>query len=148
MRFPALLVVVGLLLAGCADGDDTTSTAPVSASPSESPSPSASPSTVPTTAASTASAAFVAADGRNLRACADNTCEVIVQSGDVLRVRGNIGPLHIQVTNSEVTIWQSAPDGSASTVTGSVGTQAQINNQAILIEAVEKTRAVLRLQPA
>ncbi|MFI5959929.1 hypothetical protein [Cryptosporangium sp. NPDC051539] len=100
------------------------------------------PTEVPTT-----KPAFTAADGRDLGACVDNTCEVIVQNGDVLRVRGDIGPLHVQVSGGLVTLSQTAASGFSSTLTGSVGSRQQINDQVIFIEAIEGDRAVLRLQP-
>ncbi|TQS39507.1 hypothetical protein [Cryptosporangium phraense] len=141
-RFPALLVVPVFLLAAC--GGDPSDTPPAAPSPSTSPSTSTSPSVSP----SPVKPAFAAADGRNLSACADNTCEVIVRSGDVLRVRGDLGPLHVQVSGGLVTLSQTAASGFSSTVTGSVGARQQINNQVIFVIAVEGDRAVLRLQPA
>lgn len=82
-----LLPLCALLLVGCgndssddADDADTTDSPSVSesVSPSATPTPSATPSTSPTSAGEPA-------DGRDLGACRDRTCEVEVKAGDTIR---------------------------------------------------------------
>jgi hypothetical protein len=86
---------------------------------------------------------LTAADGRNLNACADGTCEVFVQSGDVLP--NAVGSVTITVENGTVAIADVSAGGMSSSMTGIPGSTQQINNQAFLIVAVQGTQGVLRL---
>jgi len=70
-----------LPLAGCGSDDQQAAT------PTRSTAPTITTTTT-TTTTTTVPVPAVAADGTNLQACADGTCEVEVKSGDVLTIRG------------------------------------------------------------
>jgi hypothetical protein len=115
--------------------------------------PSDEPSTVTTTTSSpapttttTTVAPFAAADGRNLDACADGTCEVFVQSGDVLA--NAVGSVMVTVENGTVAISDVSAGGMSSSLSGAPGSTQQINNQVFLIVAVQGAQGVLRLSLA
>ncbi|AGZ43043.1 hypothetical protein [Actinoplanes friuliensis] len=133
------IVVILLLAGGCSSTDK-----PPAAAPSVSGSPSATTSAVPSPAPSS-KAPFAAADGTNLKACADGACEVIVRSGDSVPAAGGLGKVKISVRGDEVTISKKTADGFTSTLTGTPGLVQQINKQLFLIVAVEDGRAVLRM---
>jgi hypothetical protein len=88
---------------------------------------------------------LTAADGRNLAACADGKCEVVVRTGDSLPNASGVGPVTILVGDGEVTISQTSASGFSSTLSGRVGNTEQLNNQVFLILATQGARAVLRL---
>jgi hypothetical protein len=121
-----LAVVAALLSAGCQATPTGTPSAPAAASPPPA-SPSVPPPTTKVAPPPTTKAALKAADGRKLRSCRDGTCEVTVR-GD------------------EVTFQMTADDGFSSTMTGGPGNVHQLNDQVILIIAVEDGRALLRLR--
>jgi len=126
-----VLIAVTLAVAGC----------------SAEAAPPAAKSTVSTTTSRTATttttttAPLVAADGRNLEACADGTCEVLVQTGDQLPNASGEGSIGIAVADGEVTI----TFGGLSAVAGPGATPNVIQGQAILTVAVQGDQALLRL---
>jgi hypothetical protein len=118
------------------------------APPAESPPTSVEATTTTTTTVTTTTttaAPFAAADGRNLDACVDGTCEVFVASGDNLPNASGIGPVQITVQDGMVTIAHGASSGMAGSLSGYPGMPQQINNQVFLIVAVQDGQGVLRL---
>jgi hypothetical protein len=140
-----LTVVAALLSAGCQTTPTGTPSAPAAASPPPA-SPSVPPPTTKVAPPPTTKAALKAADGRKLRSCRDGTCEVIVKNGDSLPNAGGAGPAEVTVRGDEVTFQMTADDGFSSTMTGGPGNVHQLNDQVILIIAVEDGRALLRLR--
>jgi hypothetical protein len=143
-----LTVVAALLSAGCQATPTGTPSAPAAASSLPAP-PSVAPSVPPPTTKAvppTTKAALKAADGRKLKSCRDGTCEVIVKNGDSLPNAGGAGPAEVTVRGDEVTFQMTADDGFSSTMTGGPGNVHQLNDQVILIIAVEDGRALLRLR--
>jgi hypothetical protein len=140
-----LTVVAALLSAGCQATPTGTPSAPAAASPPPA-SPSVPPPTTKVAPPPTTKAALKAADGRKLRSCRDGTCEVIVKNGDSLPNAGGAGPAEVTVRGDEVTFQMTADDGFSSTMTGGPGNVHQLNDQVILIIAVEDGRALLRLR--
>lgn len=120
------------------------------APPAETPTPPASTTTTTTTSVvtTTTTAAFAAADNRDLAACADGSCEVIVESGDSLPNASGAGPVQITVDSGAVTIAHGSADGMSSSLSGYPGSAQQINNQTFLIVAIQDGRGVLRLSLA
>jgi len=109
------------------------------------------PTTTTTTTAAvttTTAAKFEAADGRDLRACADGTCEVIVRTGDSLPDASGTGPKTIQVKGGVVTLSQTSSSGFASSIGGPAGSVQQTNNQVYRIVLIRGTEAVLQLSLA
>jgi hypothetical protein len=114
--------------------------------PAESTSTATTTTPAPTTTVTTTTAAgFTAADGTDLAACADGTCEVFVASGDSLPNASGAGPVQITVQGDTVTISNESADGMSSSLSGYPGMPQQINNQVFLIVAVRDGQAVLRL---
>ena len=103
--------------------------------------------TTTTTPPPPTSAPFAAADGTNLDACADGTCEVFVTTGDVLPNASRTGPVTITVQDGMIEISQVSA-GMSSSLSGFPGMPQQINQQVFLIVAVQGARGVLRLSPA
>lgn len=134
-----LLVVVPFMLVAACGAESTPS--------AESP-PTSVEATTTTTTTTTTAAPFAAADGRNLDACGDGTCEVFVASGDNLPNASGIGPVQITVQDGMVTIAHGATSGMAGSLSGYPGMPQQINNQVFLIVAVQNGQGVLRLSLA
>lgn len=137
-RFVAVLPVL-LVIAAC--GAEPGPSA-------EGPTATTTTTTTTTTATTTTTtvAPFAAADGRNLNACADGTCEVFVQSGDVLP--NAVGSVMVTVENGTVAISDVSAGGMSSSLSGAPGSTQQINNQVFLIVAVQGAQGVLRLSLA
>ncbi len=95
-------------------------------------------------AAAPSGAPFVAADGRNLRACADGTCEVLVRTGDQVPNDGGAGPLSVAVQAGKVGL-APASGGMGEAVSGPAGMAHQINRQLIVILAVQDGEGIIRL---
>lgn len=134
MNHRGLMLIAGVvLLAGC--GAETAAP-PVTAATTT--------TTTPTTTTTT-EAPFAAADGTDLQACADGTCEVFVKTGDTLPNASGGGPVQITIQNAQVTISRTSDSGFSSKLTGSPGDPQQINNQVFLIVAVQGEQGLLRL---
>ncbi len=99
----------------------------------------------PTTTTTLAPAPFAGADGRNLEACADGTCEVFVQTGDSLPNASGTGPVQITVEGDLVSLAQTDASGFSSTLSGRPGSTQQLGTQVIDIVAVDGAQAALRL---
>jgi hypothetical protein len=136
-----------LLAAGCgAESAPPAATPPPSVSTTAAPTSTTEP--IPTTTSTpptTTSAPFAAADGRNLKACADGTCEVFVKTGDSLPNASGTGPVRIAVQDGMISISQESSSGMSSSLSGYPGMPEQINDQVFLIVAVQGDEGVLRL---
>ena len=133
LALPAILLAAGC---GAAFGP---------AAPTSTTADPVSTTTVPTTTTTvppttTTVAPFTAADGRNLAACADGTCEVFVRTGDSLPNAGGEGPVTITVKDGGISLGQEGLS-----LSGNPGEPEQINNQVFLIVAVQGDQGVLRL---
>ncbi|OXM54162.1 hypothetical protein [Amycolatopsis alba] len=130
-----VLVPLALLASGCASATP----APIfaAASPSTESAPmmdAAVPSGSP----------FVAVDGRDLRACADGECEVLVRTGDQIPNDGGAGPLAVTVQAGKVGL-APASGGMGGAVSGPPGMVHQINRQVIVVVAVQGGEGIIRL---
>lgn len=170
----ALLAVAATacLLAGCsADGsgqsgtqpsaagsDAATTTATASATPlptpsqSPTPAPTRAPATTPTRAPATTPAFPAAADGTNLKACADSSCEVVVRTGTKIpvsrRVAGFSRLVVSAVDSSGVSFGGSTANASVSAGGQQPGTTFRLNDLNVSTVARQGGVAVLRLRPA
>ncbi|GAA3644435.1 hypothetical protein GCM10022224_003720 [Nonomuraea antimicrobica] len=160
----ALGAVLALTLAACAGGhqDSTSATAPApasappsapaSASPTPTPSPSATPSPgTPSPATPSASAeSRPAKDGRRLSSCADASCEVEVEAGDVLRLgtsalrKAGFADLKVQRVREDKVIYELASGAWTFTQPGPTGS-ANLNGISLTLVRVDGGRAVIRL---
>ncbi|WP_181772085.1 hypothetical protein [Amycolatopsis pittospori] len=132
-----LLVPVALFVSGCAAAEPT----PIFAATSSRPTTE----NVPLVdAAAPSGAPFVAADGRNLRACADGECEVVVQTGDQIPNVGGAGPLSVAVQSGKVGL-SPASGGMGSPVSGPPGMVHQINRQVVIVVAVQAGEGIVKL---
>ncbi|MEV6912669.1 hypothetical protein [Amycolatopsis sp. NPDC051071] len=95
-------------------------------------------------AAAPSGAPFVAADGRNLRACADGECEVIVRTGDQIPNVGGAGPLSVAVQAGKVGL-SPASGGMGAAVSGPPGMAHQINRQVVVVIAVQAGEGIVKL---
>lgn len=136
-----------LLAAGCGAGSTPPAGAPAPSASSTSLFPTATePAPIATKAPPpTTRAPFAAADGRNLKACADGTCEVFVKTGDLLPNASGIGPVRIEVRAGMVAISHGSGGGMSSTLSGRPGLPQQINDQVFMIVAVQGGQGLLRL---
>ncbi len=132
-----ILVPVALLASGCA-----AQPTPIFAAAASS---SASTENVPLAdAAAPSGAPFVAADGRDLRACADGECEVMVRTGDQIPNVGGAGPLSVAVQAGKVGL-SPASGGMGAAVSGPPGMAHQINRQVVVVIAVRDDVGIVRL---
>jgi hypothetical protein len=151
----ALLPVV--LVAACGGGDQaaaprpTTSpsaTAPAPSgspsSPTPSPTPSSSPSPSPSPTERPPRIA-TATNGRNLNACRDGKCEVVVRSGDVLRFAGRLKTEPITIFSAGRTFYFMTATGFGGTVTGTA--IVETGRVKIEIGQSSKGRTALRISP-
>ncbi|WP_051072061.1 hypothetical protein [Amycolatopsis decaplanina] len=132
-----VLIPLALFAAGCATATPTPIFAAASSRPSAERAPmmeAAAPSGMP----------FVAADGRDLRACADGECEVLVRTGDQIPNDGGAGPLAVAVQAGKVGL-APASGGMGGAVSGPAGMVHQINRQVIVVVAVRDDEGIVRL---
>lgn len=133
LALPALLPV--LLLAACGGGEPAaTGTTPPVGAPPASPSPSRA-----------APAPGTAADGRDLNACRDGDCEVVVKAGDVLRFNDKVGTDPLTVMTAGETFSVTDPSGFAASV-GGAGT-LQTGSVRIEVGEAEGRRTAVRISP-
>ncbi|MFF2161918.1 hypothetical protein ACFVWP_14550 [Streptomyces sp. NPDC058175] len=95
----ALAATVALAVSGCGstdNADDTSSPSRQGSKPASAPSASAQPSA--STPSASAQPSVSAADGRDVRACADGNCEVAVTGPVTIRFKGPAGPATLSVT--------------------------------------------------
>ncbi|MFK0245957.1 hypothetical protein ACIQUM_14740 [Amycolatopsis azurea] len=132
-----ILLPLALLAAGCA----TTQPTPIFAAASAKPTAENMPMME---AAAPSGAPFTAADGRELKACADGECEVLVRTGDQIPNDGGAGPLSVAVQAGKVGL-APASGGMGGAVSGPPGMVHQINRQLIVIVAVQGAEGIIRL---
>jgi hypothetical protein len=122
MRLLLPVAVLLLTVAGC--GVDR------AAAPEPEPATTTTETTTTTTATTTTTTTVpvpeVAADGTNLQACTDGTCEVEVKSGDMLTIRGE---QFVVVSVSPEGATFVLPSGTVASVggTGTIGTASGTN---------------------
>jgi hypothetical protein len=131
------LVPVVLLASGCATAAPT----PIFSAASSRPSAENAPMME---ASAPSGAPFVAADGRDLKACADGTCEVLVKTGDQIPNDGGAGPLSVSVQAGKVGL-APASGGMGQAVSGPAGMVDQINRQVVVVVAVRDGEGIVRL---
>lgn len=127
----ALLAV--LLLTACGGGEPA-------AAPAGAPPTSATPS--PDRSAPTAA---TAADGRDLNACRDGECEVVVEAGDVLRFDGGLGTDPLTVVSSGATFTITDQSGFTASISG--GGTVQTGSVRIEAGESERERTAIRVSP-
>jgi hypothetical protein len=119
-----MLVATALLLlplTGCGSDDPT-------AAPTTTTSTTTPATTTTTTTTTTAPVPEVAADGSNLQACEDGTCEVEIKTGDVLSIRGE----QFQVASAGPDgVTFGLPGGGGASLGGPGGTVGTANGTAI-----------------
>jgi hypothetical protein len=145
--FYAAVLLPAVLLTACGDGEPVapeTKTTPPKAAPATSAAPSPSPSS-PSPAQSPASIDS-AADGRDLDACRDGTCEVVVKAGDELRFAKKFDTDSLMVLSAGDTFAVTNPrTGFTSSIGG--GGMIQTGGVRIDIGESEGTRTALRISP-
>ncbi|MER5263975.1 hypothetical protein ABTZ99_18075 [Actinosynnema sp. NPDC002837] len=148
---PARRVLVALpvvLLAACGTGTTTTAAAPSSVASTTISSTTARPTTTTTTTTTTTEAPGpppTAADGTDLAACADGSCEVVVKTGDVLHVP--TGPLTVVVGGGRAGVRPDPSSGMTGLLAGPPGWVGIFNDQAFTVGEVRGDQAVLKLGP-
>ncbi len=95
-------------------------------------------------AAAPSGAPFVAADGRDLKACGDGECEVLVRTGDQIPNDGGAGPLSVTIQAGKAGL-APASGGMGEAVSGPPGMVHQINRQVIVVVAVRDGDGIIRL---
>ncbi|MFJ8754919.1 hypothetical protein ACIREO_37265 [Streptomyces sp. NPDC102441] len=150
LRHTTLVVLasaVALLLTGCGgDGDDDSDSAAPEKSPAQTRSvapPSKAPTSPPPPAKS--SSLPKAADGTDLAACGDGTCEVEVRIGDVISVKSSSGAKEFMITGfgeGGVTVAVGPFDNPlTTTVNGGV----EINGVSLEIHPLNDKRAIAKV---
>jgi hypothetical protein len=174
-----LLVAAALVttLAGCSGANDSATSTPPPASsslsvtgPTETPSPTptptltATPTTTLTTAPTTAPTPKPtpkppkpkpvvpkAADGNNLKACADAVCEVYVRTGSRVPVKRSVAGFSTlvvsKVSSTGVDFGGSTANTSVSAGGQGPGNRFQLNNLMVTTVAIQGSTAILRLRP-
>ncbi|AUI58957.1 hypothetical protein [Amycolatopsis sp. BJA-103] len=131
------LVPLALFAAGCGSAEPT----PIFAAASPRPSTESVPMME---AAAPSGAPFVAADGRDLKACGDGECEVLVRTGDQIPNDGGAGPLSVTIQAGKAGL-APASGGMGEAVSGPPGMVHQINRQVIVVVAVRDGDGIIRL---
>ncbi|TDE28668.1 hypothetical protein [Actinomadura sp. 6K520] len=133
---PALLPA--LLLTACGGGESAT-TPPTPVPPSTPPPTSATPSQgvpIPRTAA----------DGRDLAACQDGECEVVVRKGDILRFGTVVDTEPLTVVSAGDTFTVTDPSGFTASV-GGAGGKLQTGSVQIEVGESAGSRTAIRISP-
>ena len=133
---PALLPV--LLLTACGGGE------PAATEPAAAPPTSAAPSASPFRSSS-APAPGTAADGRDLTACRDGECEVVVKEGDVLRFDGGLETDPLTVLESGAAFTLTDQSGFTASVIG--GGKVETGSVRIEVGEPEGRRTAIRVSP-
>ncbi|MFI0350282.1 hypothetical protein [Actinomadura sp. 9N407] len=136
----AALLPVFLLMA--CRGAESAAPEPATTTPARTPATSAAP--VPSPSPSQAPPAVgTAADKRDLDACRDAECEVVVKKGDRLRFDGEREPLRI--LSAGETFTATSPSGFTASVTG--GGTVQSGSVHIEVGDSEGGRTAIRISP-
>jgi len=89
-----------------------------------------------------------AADGTDLATCSDGTCEVLVESGDVLDLP-ELGRVEIAIEEDMLEVASRSDDGQGNTselsAAGAAGRQLVLNEQRFTVVAVLGGQGVLRV---
>lgn len=89
-----------------------------------------------------------AADGSDLAACADGSCEVLVESGDVLDLP-DLGRVEVAIEEDMLAVASRSDDGQGNTselsAAGAAGKQLVLNEQQFTVVAVLSGQGVLRV---
>jgi hypothetical protein len=166
-RKRTLLVAAALVatLAACSGGNDSATRTPTPppdssglsiADPTETPSPTSSPTPTstpsPTPKPKPTPVVRKAADGNNLKACADAVCEVYVKTGSRVPVKRSVAGFSTLVVSK---VSATGVDFGGSTANTSVsaggqgpGNRFQLNNLMVTTVAIQGSTAILRLRPA
>ncbi len=146
------LTVLAVAGATAACGGSTTApsaTPPSSSVPASTSASAASSSAVPKT--STALKPFpAAADGTNLRACADGDCEILVTGPVTIRLTKGLGMSSLDITAvspAGVDFQSSSPSGMVMSATGQTPNQggaSTFNKLSFEVVALEGSKAVVR----
>ncbi|WP_051301007.1 hypothetical protein [Actinomadura rifamycini] len=132
-------------------GADTVPAAAVAApNPPVVPAPPAPPEPPPGPKSAAKPAKAAAADGRDLAACTDGKCEVIVQDGDVIKLddRFRMGPIGVGIDGGLVTFTRQ-DDGTRATttiMTGITSTQIHWSGLTLRPRMTEEGELVLKLR--
>lgn len=89
-----------------------------------------------------------AADGTDLEACSDGSCEVRVSSGDVVEIDG-LGRVEVEINEDMLEVASRSDDGqgytSSLSASGDAGKLLVLNEQEFTVVAVKDEQAVLRV---
>lgn len=89
-----------------------------------------------------------AADGSDLGACADGTCEVLVEPGDVLDIP-DLGRVEVAIDGDMLEVASRSDDGQGNSselsAAGAAGKRLVLNGQEFTVVAVLGGQAVLRV---
>jgi hypothetical protein len=166
-----LLVAAALVatLAACSGGNDSATRTPTPppdssglsiADPTETPSPTSSPTSSPTPTSTPSPTpkpkptpvVRKAADGNNLKACADAVCEVYVKTGSRVPVKRSVAGFSTlvvsKVSATGVDFGGSTANTSVSAGDQGPGNRFQLNNLMVTTVAIQGSTAILRLRPA
>lgn len=141
--------VLGLLVAGCGGrgADDSAKPSATPAPPGTSAAPA--PSAPPSSSASSGPALPEAADGTDLRACADSRCEVEVRAGDKITFVGDSARLKsftvVRIAGDTLTHKAAGPPGYSFSGSMSASGTSVVNGLKVKIVAVVGDRAVVNL---
>ncbi|MFI6501625.1 hypothetical protein [Nonomuraea typhae] len=145
-------LALSAVLVGCGSGTKEAAAPPATATPvpsqitqttqtTPSPSPSLAPKPKPLPRAK---------DGKNLRACRDARCEVLISDGQTLTLSPEWGlaPFKVTVEDDSVSFYGSALDGtqiSMSEQTPDQGGPSKINDVTFRVVAVRGKKAVIKI---
>lgn len=89
-----------------------------------------------------------AADGTDLEACSDGSCEVLVSSGDVVEIDG-LGRVEVDIDEDMLQVASRSDNGQGTTssmsASGNAGKLLVLNDQEFTVVAVKDGQAVLRV---
>jgi hypothetical protein len=140
-----LATVPVFLLATACGSDARDSATPPKTTTSTSPTTTTMATTTTTTAPAPPAAPLPAADGTDLAACADGTCEVSVRTGDI--VTTPVGPLTTVVGEGYAGVEPDPASGMSGTLAGPTGWVGILNGQMFTVGAVQGDQAVLTFKP-
>lgn len=138
----ALLPV--LLVTACGGGDESAATEPATTPPATTPATSAAPPPPSPSPSRALPAPGTAADGRDLDACRDGECDVVVKKGDVLRFNDKIDTAPLTVLSAGENLTVTSPSGTTS-ITG--GGSIQMGSVHIEVGEWKGNRTAIRVSP-
>ena len=144
------LAVAGATTA-CGGSTTAPSATPPSPAPTSTSASAASSSAAPPTTNTAPKPFPAAADGTNLRACADGDCEVLVTGPVTIRLAKGLGISSLDITAvspAGVDFRSTSPSGMVASATGQTpnhGGASTINKLSFEVIALERSKAVVRL---